>query len=259
MVANVRAVLCRLGVIASILVGVTLVYGATPAGAHGQLQPSAAAPGSIVDLTLTLANERSDAGIVRVQLQFPSGTSLPLVSLPTAPGWAATVVGGSVGGPATGIDWSRPSGSPRESAQLQFSVGPLPPAEGQLQFKVVQTYDNGDIDRWIQDWPAGSPEPERPGPVLQLQAGAPGTIPATTAVPATTTSVLLTTTQPTTAPPAQPPTSAPAAAATVPAPPATDNGSSAPLIFGIVAAVAIAAGGGVYLALRRRGQVVRPR
>jgi uncharacterized protein YcnI len=241
------------------VIALTVLYGTAPAGAHGQLQPSAAAPGSIVDVTLTLANERSDAGIVRVQLQFPPGTGLTLVSLPTAPGWVATAVGGSVGGPATGLDWSRPSGPPRENAQLQFTVGPLPAAEGQLQFKVVQTYDNGDVDRWIEDWPAGSPEPERPGPVLKLQAGAAGTIPPTTAAPATTTSRPPTNTPATTAPPAQPSTSPAPAPTTDPAPTPADNGSNAPFIFGIIALVVIAAGGGVYLALRRRGQVATRR
>jgi uncharacterized protein YcnI len=263
--ANIRALLCRVSLIGLIAIALTVLYGAAPAGAHGQLQPSAAAPGSIVDVTLTLANERSDAGIVRVQLQFPPGTGLTLVSLPTSPGWVATAVGGSAGGPATGLDWSRPSGPPRQNAQLQFTVGPLPPAEGQLQFKVVQTYDNGDVDRWIEDWPAGSPEPERPGPVLKLQAGAAGTIPPTTAAPVTTISMPPTNAPATTAPPAQPspangPTTDPATAPTTdPASPRADNGSTAPLIFGIIAIVVIAAGGCVYLVLRRRGHVATRR
>ena len=46
-----------------------------------------------------------------------------------------------------------------------------------LQFKALQTYSNGEIDRWIEDWPAGAPEPDHPAPVLEVVTGGPGTPP----------------------------------------------------------------------------------
>jgi hypothetical protein len=37
-----------------------------------------------------------------------------------------------------------------------------------LEFKAVQTYDNGDVVRWIESTPPGGAEPEHPAPVLTL-------------------------------------------------------------------------------------------
>jgi hypothetical protein len=37
-----------------------------------------------------------------------------------------------------------------------------------LTFPSIQTYDDGEIVRWIQDTPEGGPEPDNPAPVLTL-------------------------------------------------------------------------------------------
>jgi hypothetical protein len=63
-----------------------------------------------------------------------------------------------------------------------LTIGPLPDTEGRLQFKVVQTYSDGSEDAWIDDWPEDQPEPPNPGPILDLVAGAPGTVPASSEV-----------------------------------------------------------------------------
>ncbi|MGH9117499.1 MAG: exodeoxyribonuclease VII large subunit [Acidimicrobiales bacterium] len=108
------------------------------------------------------------------------------------PGWSATLVGGALGGPATGVTWV--GGPAPDDLRLPITLGPLPNEAGRLQFKAVQTHDNGEVHSWIEDWPAGAPEPASPGPVLDLVAGGPGSIPPTTAPTTTTT----TTTAPTT-------------------------------------------------------------
>jgi hypothetical protein len=111
------------------------------------------------------------------------------------------VQGGQVGGPATGVTWTRPSGPNDESPVVALRLGPLPTTPGRLQFKLLQTYSNGAVHRWIDDWPEGAEEPEMPGPVLDLVAGGPGEVPpptaATTAAP-TTGAPATTTTEPTT-------------------------------------------------------------
>lgn len=156
----------------------------SPAFAHNEFDPAEAAPGTIIDLTLVVENESTTAGIIGVEIRFPA--PLTLVALPPADGWQAQPVDGSVGSPSIGIKWTRPSGPRREDPRLPFTVGPLPDTAGQLQFKVVQTYDDGRIDRWIEEWPEGAPEPKNPGPVLRLVAGAAGTVPTTTASSAAT-------------------------------------------------------------------------
>ena len=102
-----------------------------------------------------------------------------------------------MGGPATGVTWE--GGPNPDDVMLPITLGPLPDQPGRLQFKVVQTYDNGTVDRWIDDWPEGAEEPLNPGPVLGLVPGAAGTIPATTAPP-TTAAPTTTTTAATAAP-----------------------------------------------------------
>jgi hypothetical protein len=80
-----------------------------------------------------------------------------------------------------------------DDVELPIRLGPLPDEPGRLQFRTVQTYDNGEVDRWIDDWPEGAPEPPAPGPVLDLVPGGPGGIRATTASSITTTASTTTT------------------------------------------------------------------
>lgn len=237
----------------------------SPAFAHNEFDPAEAAPGTIIDLTLVVENESTSAGIVGVEVRFPA--PLTLVALPPADGWTAQPVDGAVGSPSIGIKWTRPSGPRREDPRLPFTVGPLPDTAGQLQFKVVQTYDDGRIDRWIEEWPEGAPEPKNPGPVLRLVAGAAGTVPTTSSSSAATS------TQPTPAP-VQTSSTAPLATTASPsaaasstgtalaaatsvvapaAPPAGDDSGSnrAALVAGLAIA-AVAAGAAVTVVVRRR-------
>ena len=203
---------------------------ASSAWAHTGFDLDEAAPGTIVALDLTVANESSTAGTTIVELRFPE--PIVVVELPAIGDWTAAPVDGEVGAPAIGVVWSRPAGDPGENPNLPLVIGPLPATEGRLQFKVIQSYGDGRIDRWIEEWPVGGPEPQQPGPVLDLVAGAPGTIVETTVAPTTdpattalaTTSAPATTTASATTAPAtttEPATAAPATAAT-PVAPATD-------------------------------------
>jgi uncharacterized protein YcnI len=167
-----------------------LVVTAAPAAAHNEWEPATAAPGSVVDLTLFVEGEQPDAGTTMVELFFPA--PITVAALPAVPGWTATPMDGQVGGPAGGVTWS--GGPTPGDLELPIRLGPLPNEPGRLQFKTVQTYDNGQVDRWIDEWPEGAAEPPAPGPVLDLVTGGPGTIPATTASPTTTTASTTTTT-----------------------------------------------------------------
>jgi uncharacterized protein YcnI len=170
--------------------GAAVVLVAAPALAHNEFEPAEAAPGSIIALKLFVEDEQPSAGTTKVELQFPQ--PLTVVELPTVPGWTATPVGGTVGGTATGVTWT--GGPAPDDLELPLTLGPLPAEAGRLQFKAVQTYDNGEVERWIDEWAQGAPEPEHPGPVLDLKAGAPGTIPPSTTTTSSTTSTTLATT-----------------------------------------------------------------
>jgi len=217
-----------------------LMLTAGVAAAHSEWEPGDAAPGSVADLTLFVEDEQPDAGTVKVELFFPE--PITVAALPAAEGFTATVVGGQVGGPATGVTWE--GGPAPGDVEVPITLGPLPDQPGQLQFKVVQTYDNGEVERWIDDWPEGSPEPPNPGPVLGLVPGAAGSLPPATQAPATTAPA--TTEAPaTTSPPAT--TGDESAAAE-----SDDDSGTSPLVWLIPVALVIAAAAGAAVYLRRR-------
>jgi hypothetical protein len=172
----------RTALIAVATAAASLVMTAAPAGAHNEWEPESAAPGSIASLTLKVEDEQPDAGTSKVELFFPR--PITITELPAVSGWTATPMDGSVGPTAGGVTWQ--GGPAADDLDLPIRLGPLPTEPGRLQFKVVQTYDNGTVDRWIDEWPEGAPEPEHPGPVLDLVPGAAGEVPSTTAAPATT-------------------------------------------------------------------------
>jgi hypothetical protein len=249
-------------------VGGLLVASAPAVFAHAEFDLAEAAPGSIVALHLSVANESNSAGTTQVELRFPQ--PLVIVELPAADGWTATAVDGTVGAEAIGVLWVRPTASPDEDPSLPLTIGPLPASEGRLQFKVLQTYSDGTEDAWISDWPVGAPEPDRPGPVIDLVAGAPGTIPEPTT---TTVAVVEDTTPVTEAPVASTPDTQPATSVTPTVPDtvatstpeltaattdsvletttSSDDDSNTGLIIGIFA-VAIAAIAVTAVIMRRR-------
>ena len=214
-----------------------LVLVAAPVAAHNEWEPETAAPGSIIDLTLFVEDEQPDAGTTTVELHFP--VPITVAALPAVQGWTATLMDGELGGPATGVTWA--GGPAPGDVDLPIRLGPLPSEPGRLQFKTVQTYDNGEVDRWIDDWPAGAAEPPAPGPVLDLVPGGPGTIPATTAPSTTTTATTTTTTATTT-------TEADEAASQD-----ADNDSDSNVVpIVVAAAVIVAVAGGAFAFIRSR-------
>jgi len=218
-----------------VLVLALLVLSGAPAGAHTGFVPDQVAPGSIVTVTLDAADERDAAAMSKVELYFPEGVEVGARDATTeAPGWAATVH-------ADRVEWSGPPADGDQS--FTVTLGPLPAEPGRLQFKVLQTYDNGDVDRWIEDFPAGGPEPEMPGPVLDLVPGAAGEVAPTLPVPTTEAST----------------TTAPETTSTVgssePVPFTSDDdgdgsGSDGPLVIGLVVAVLV--GTAAFFVWRRR-------
>jgi periplasmic copper chaperone A len=229
----------RRAIASGVAAAAALVVAATPAAAHNEWEPSTAAPGSVVDLTLFVEGEQPDAGTTTVELFFPA--PITVAALPAVPGWTATLMDGQLGGPASGVTWA--GGPTPGDLELPIRLGPLPGDPGRLQFKTVQAYDNGVVDRWIDVWPEGAPEPPAPGPVLDLVPGGPGSIPATTAAPTTTTASTTTTTASTTT------TEADEAAAEDTN---DDSDGNVVLWVAVAAAVVLAVAGGGFAYLRSR-------
>jgi hypothetical protein len=210
----------------------------SPASAHVEVaadNPKAGATN--VTLTFTGEAESATAGIAAERVVLPAGMSPSGVSLVKAPkGWTfkAGADGFTVGGTplAKGTD-----------AKWSVKVTSLPTDRSSLAFKVLETYGDGEIQRWIDLRDAGQPEPEHPAPVLTVKG-------ATSAAPTTATTTAATT-APATASPAPAATTDAAQAATA----GDDSGPRAwPWILVALVAVALIAAA-IMLTRRRRGAV----
>ncbi len=182
-------------VLSSVATFAVIGASSSAAFAHSEITPASTPAGVETELTLKLENERSDASTVKVEMFFPDGQEIVVTKVPDVGEWSGAPQGGPGGGPgalgdpAPGITWQRASGSPSDDLSLTFSLI-LPDRAGTIQMALLQTYSDGSVDRWIDPWPAGQPEPEAPGPRLTLTA-APGststTAGSTASAPTTTT------------------------------------------------------------------------
>jgi hypothetical protein len=234
------AVLCGLGG-AVILAGVT----AGPALAHTgvTVEPKVAgSPNALV--TVTAAAESNTAGIVSLKVVLPPGIPPADVTWVGGPaGWALApdADGYTVAGPALPVG---------RDARHQVRVKQLPLVPT-LAFKILQTYSDGRIDRWIEVPQPGAREPDTPAPVVTL-AAPPGGFPA----PAPSA-------PPSVAPPssAVPPTPADSSPPIVVGPPidrAADSGPGA-LPWAIAVVVLVAAlTAAALLTVRRRRRAATP-
>ena len=197
---------------------------AAPAAAHIQVRPTLVAPGDPVLFEVLVPGER-DAKTVEVTLQVPKDV-LPF-SFEDPPGWERTNVEADDGS----IEAIRWRGEQAPDGLTRFSfLASTPEQDGEIEWKALQTYDDGDIVRWI-----GAPDSENPAAVTTVSASAPrqnaggeGGESATEGEGA----------------------AAATPAATTAAPAAEDDDSPLPLILGIVAVVLSAAA--LVAALRPR-------
>ncbi|HET9140651.1 YcnI family protein [Actinophytocola sp.] len=179
-------VLTRLGAVLTVACGLTLWAGSV-AGAHVTVRSNEAVQGGHAEVTFRVPSESDTARTVGVQIAFPADTPLASVSVLPHPGWRYTVTrstvaspvpdghGGQVTEAVSRLEWTAAGPEtaikPGEYEVFTVFVGPLPKAD-QVVFKVLQTYDDGQVVRWIDEPVAGGPEPEHPAAVLALTPAA---------------------------------------------------------------------------------------
>ena len=158
-----------------------VLLGAGPAFAHVTVQPSAVPQGGYSTVDFTVPNEQDSAATVKVEVYFPADHPLASVQTEPVPGWTATVTKTKLAKPITTDDgqvtegvskitWTGGQIKPGEFQRFPVSLGPLPTDTRTLAFKALQTYDNGQVARWIELPTAGGAEPEHPAPTLTLTA-----------------------------------------------------------------------------------------
>jgi periplasmic copper chaperone A len=149
------------------LLALALLAPAT-AEAHVTVQPNEAPEGAYTVLDVRVPNETDDATTTKVAVQFPEGFGD--VSYQAVPGWNVEVLHQKLKVPIQTDDGPVTEGV----KEVIFSGGKLAPGQFQdfplsvqipgkageeLTFKAVQTYDNGEVVRWI-----GAPDSEHPAP-----------------------------------------------------------------------------------------------
>ncbi|MGH2747078.1 MAG: YcnI family protein [Actinomycetota bacterium] len=149
---------------------------ALPAHAHVTIRPNEAAGGGFSQFGVSVPNERDDASTIRVEVQFPP--VFASVSFQDVPGWQRRIemttldepieaFGEEITEVVGSVTWSGGEIEPGEFQVFPFSVGPMPEG-GTLEFPAIQTYDSGEVVRWIG--PADADEPAGTVEVIDLGA-----------------------------------------------------------------------------------------
>ena len=150
------------------------------AEAHVTVQPEEVPAGGFTRLDVRVPNERDDAATEKVEVQFPDG--FVFVSYEPVPGWEVEVVSARLDQPieehgdriteqVRNVVWTATDASaaiqPGQFRDFGLSVGmPEGVGEGEtLTFPALQTYDSGEVVRWI-----GPPDSEEPAAQVTLTA-----------------------------------------------------------------------------------------
>jgi uncharacterized protein YcnI len=173
---------------------VALVAAAPAAGAHVTVNPREATQGGYMKLDVRVPNERDDAGTTSVEFNLPEDVAIRSVRVEPVPGWEYEIENRTLdepidtgeGEPVTEvvskITWTGGTINPGEFVDFPVSLGPLPEDVDSLAFPSIQTYDSGEVVRWIEIPEEGAEEPEHPAPMLTLlpaeEEGAAATEPA---------------------------------------------------------------------------------
>jgi uncharacterized protein len=146
------------------------------ADAHVTLQPGEGETVAFVVENVRVPNELDDASTNKVSVEFPPGFAE--VSFQPVAGWKVKVDRTKLAKPITTdegdklteqvsqVTWSGGKINPGEFQDFPVSLQ-LPAKAQTLTFKAVQTYDNGDVVRWI-----GPPDAEEPAPQVKVVAAA---------------------------------------------------------------------------------------
>ncbi|WBC14333.1 YcnI family protein [Micromonospora sp. WMMA1998] len=179
----------------------TAVFGlAGSASAHVTINPKEGTQGGYGRFAFRVPNESDTASTVKVEVNLPENAPVGSVSTMPVPGWTVAVEKRKVDPPievhgsqlteaVSKLTFTAAQGGgvkPGEFQEFPVSMGPLPQVDTMV-FKVLQTYSDGNVSRWIEEPTPGAEEPENPAPVLTLAAAAaasPGASAPTAAVAA---------------------------------------------------------------------------
>lgn len=172
----------KVTVVGTLAVGGVLLCAGT-AAAHVSVDPGEAPKGGFATIDFKVPNERDSASTVKVEVNLPADHPLTSVMPQPVPGWKVAVTKSKLAKPieshgkrieeaVSRITWTADGGKigPGQFQQFPVSMGQLPENVDRIAFKALQTYDNKEVVRWIEEPKEGAAEPENPAPVLKLTA-----------------------------------------------------------------------------------------
>jgi periplasmic copper chaperone A len=159
---------------------------ASPAYAHVTAHSTdATSGGQDAQITFRVPNEQGVASTTKVEIHLPTDKPFAGVQPASKAGWnvvassvklATPIVtdDGKITDAVSTIVWTATAGGTKPGLYDDFdiAVGLLPKTDS-VTFKVLQTYSDGTVARWIEVSAPGSTQaPEHPAPVLALPASA---------------------------------------------------------------------------------------
>jgi periplasmic copper chaperone A len=163
----------------TIAIGAVALAVPAAAQAHVTVQPEEVPAGGFTRLDVRVPNERDDAATEKVEVQMPDGFTF--VSYEPVAGWRVDVKSEKLDQPIESegeriseqidtVTWTSEGGAaigPGEFRDFGLSVGlPEDAQAGEtLTFPALQTYDSGEVVRWI-----GGPDSEEPAAQVTLTA-----------------------------------------------------------------------------------------
>lgn len=173
--SNRRRVLVALGISATC----QMITPTAAAWAHVSIEPDIAPAGGYAREAFHVPNERDDATTVKLEVTFPVDHPLVAVSVQPVPGWTTIVKKkalptavktdeGEITEAVSSITWSGGSIGAGQFQDFPVSLGALPDAGTRLVFKVLQTYSDGEIVRWIEAPNDDGQESEDPAPTITV-------------------------------------------------------------------------------------------
>jgi uncharacterized protein YcnI len=187
------------GLLAAALATGIAVFGfAASAAAHVTVSPDQATQGGSARIAFQVPTESDTASTTKLDVYLPTDHPVATVSTMPVPGWTVHATTSKLATPITDDDgnkvteavsqitWTASPDAAIKPGQFQefpVSLGPLPKTD-QLVFKVLQTYSDGTVVRWIDTTTPGQAEPEHPAPVLKLSTDTGAAAPAATAAAA---------------------------------------------------------------------------
>ncbi|MFB7662842.1 YcnI family protein [Kitasatospora sp. NPDC056138] len=155
---------------------------AVPAFAHVTVQPGTAQQGDYTAVAFRVPDESDTASTLKLEVNLPMDHPMASVRVLPLPGWTAVLEKSKLDKPlkshgqditeaVSKITWTADDSAkiaPGQFQEFKVSLGALPADTDKLTFKALQTYDNGDVVRWIDEAKEGQAEPAHPAPTLTL-------------------------------------------------------------------------------------------